>query len=97
MTYRGYIVVIAVTDCHSNMLGIHLVTAGGHTPEEAAYSAIHVSGFYKEFLSKWELDYYKARGTTPTYIDVIEQAKDHCMIQVYDVPDFNNQHPTGLL
>jgi hypothetical protein len=92
----NYSVVIAVHDCHSQNLGVHLFAVGGETVKEAAVKAIYSSGFFKEFLSEWA-NKCVVRNVVFSEDDVIDQMKDYAMLGVFEQPSFPSQQSTDLL
>ena len=92
----NYSVVIAVHNNHSQNFGVHLVEANGGSAEEAAVSAFHMSGLFKEFISEWA-NKLVASGVDFSQDDIIDQMREHAMIGVFDPPSFSNQNPKNLL
>ena len=96
MGSKEYTVVIAVHDCHSEMMGVYLVQTRGDTPEDAAYGAMHTTGVYAEFLNGWERVLLSKNIESPCRA-AIEELKEHAMIEVFENPSFSNPRPPGLL
>ena len=78
----NYAVVIAVHDCHSQKIGVHLWGICEETPKQAAITVINSTWVFEEFIAKW-VDRCAKSGLVISEDDVLNELSQYAVIGVF--------------